>query len=263
MAAPNQTFPRHRASIILGAGIIIATYAYLVLLRPEGLPDGTGTASVIALVGNIAGALLLLAGVIHRLPLTTVALIPSAIALNIVMGQITSQLGINLYLDSLGTVLVGALAGPAAGIAAGVLGNVVWGVTLAPVATAFASVAALTGAIAGYMARAGLFRRVWTAPIAGALTGVVTALVAAPIAAFAFGGTTGGGATAAVAALRAMGSSLLQATTLQGLMFDPLDKAIIFTVAALILAALPQRILAQFGPPPTRQPARSPDTVRG
>ncbi|GGC58504.1 histidine kinase [Hoyosella rhizosphaerae] len=246
MTAPDATLLRHRIFLTAGTLLIIGTYVYLVFLRPEGLPEGSGIASVVSLVGNTLGAILLLAGVIHRLPMTTVVLIPSAIALNIVIGHITSWLGIPLYLDSLGTVLVAALAGPAAGVAAGVLANVVWGMTIAPVAVAFAAVAALTGALAGYMVRAGLFKKLWLVPLGGAVTGILTALVAAPIAAFAFGGVTGGGATAVVAAFRAMGTGLLQATTLQGLLFDPLDKAIMFTVAALVVMSIPRRLLHQF-----------------
>ncbi|AEF40386.1 hypothetical protein [Hoyosella subflava] len=251
MAAPEAStggnlLVRHRIFIGLGAALIVATYLSLVYWRPEGLADATGVPALAALAGNTLGAALLLAGVVHRLPLTTVVLIPSAIAVNIVVGQITSLLGIPLYLDSIGTVLVAALAGPAAGVATGVLGSVVWGLTLAPVAAAFAVVAALIGALAGLLARAGLFRRFYLVPFGGGLTGICAALIAAPIAAFVFGGVTGGGATAVVAALRAVELSLLESTTIQGLLFDPLDKAITFTMVALILAALPLRITQQF-----------------
>lgn len=251
MAAPEtlaggKSLARHRVFLVLGTAFIVATYLALVYWRPEGLDEASGTPAIAALAGNTVGAILLLAGVIHRLPLTTVVLIPSAIALNIVIGQIAALAGIPLYLDSVGTVLVAALAGPAAGIAAGVLSNVVWGLTLAPVAAAFAIVAALVGALAGLLARAGMFRHILLVPLGGALTGVCAALVAAPIAAFVFGGVTGGGATAVVAAFRSVGTSLLEATTLQGLLFDPLDKAISFTVVALIITALPLRLKQQF-----------------
>ena len=42
----------------------------------------------------------------------TWVLIPIAIAINIVIGQLVIYLQIPIYLDSVGTVLVGALAGP-------------------------------------------------------------------------------------------------------------------------------------------------------
>ena len=52
------------------------------------------------------------------------ALIPLAIAINIVVGTLVT--GTPLYLDSIGTVLVGALLGPWLGLLTGVLSNVIW-----------------------------------------------------------------------------------------------------------------------------------------
>lgn len=45
----------------------------------------------------------------------TLALIPVAIVVNLVVGQIVSALNLPIFLDSIGTVLVGILAGPWAG----------------------------------------------------------------------------------------------------------------------------------------------------
>ncbi|MBN9610913.1 MAG: histidine kinase [Actinobacteria bacterium 69-20] len=238
---------RHIALVILGALIVVATYLYLVVWRPTEIAHtSTGRASLIAIGGYVIGAVLLAVGSIHRLPTTTVALIPVAIALNIVVGQIVSVIGLPVYLDSIGTVLVSVLAGPAAGVVTGILTNVIWGLTLSPIALPFAVVQVVIGIFAGTAARWGMFRRVYTAPLAGLVTGVVAAMVSAPIAAFVFGGATGGGAGAIVGAFQAMGQSLLGATTLQGLLSDPVDKAITFTVVALLLIALPARFLQRF-----------------
>ena len=46
-----------------------------------------------------------------------------AVAMNIVLGIITSALGIPLYLDTLGTVLSAAILGPVPGIIVGALSN--------------------------------------------------------------------------------------------------------------------------------------------
>ena len=81
---------------------------------------------------------------------------------------------------------------------------------------------------------------------AGLVTGVVAAVVSAPIAAYVFGGVTGFGGDAVIAAFRAAGDSLYQATLKQGLLSDPLDKMIEFLLAFLILAALPRRLIARF-----------------
>ena len=48
----------------------------------------------------------------------TLVLIPIAIAINIAIGELVVRLKLPIYLDSIGTVLVGAIAGPWAGASA-------------------------------------------------------------------------------------------------------------------------------------------------
>ncbi|HMM83561.1 MAG TPA: ECF transporter S component [Terrimesophilobacter sp.] len=244
-AATNKT--RNRILVAAGTVIIVATYLYLVVGQPTEIAQSSFSQSgLIAIAGYVIGAILLAMGAIHRLPTATVAMVPVAIALNIVVGQLVSVIGLPLYLDSIGTVLVSALAGPAAGVVTGILTNVIWGLTLSPIALPYAVVQVIIGVMAGYAARLGMFRLFYLAPVAGAVTGFVAAMVSAPISAFVFGGATGGGTGAIVGAFQAMGNSLLASTTLQGLLSDPLDKAITFTVVVLILAALPSRFRQRF-----------------
>lgn len=244
-ADPKRT--RNLILITVGALIVVATYLYLVIGQPvEMAESSTVPAGLIAMAGYLVGAVLIASGSIHRLPTSTIAMVPVAIALNIVVGQLVAVIGAPVYLDSIGTVLVSALAGPAAGVVTGILTNVIWGLTLSPIALPFAVVQVVIGVLAGYAARLGMFRRFWLAPIAGAVTGVVAAIISAPISAFIFGGATGGGTGAIVGAFQAMGQSLLAATTLQGLLSDPLDKLITFSVVVAILAALPSRFLQRF-----------------
>jgi len=71
---------------------------------------------------------------------TALALIPIAIAINVALGQLVqSVLKLPIYLDSIGTVLVGVLLGPLAGAITGLLANIIWGLTLAPAALPFAA----------------------------------------------------------------------------------------------------------------------------
>jgi len=238
---------RNRAFVAIGAVVIIATYLYLILGQPTEFAEGDfGQASLIAIIGYLLGSVLIAAGTIHRLPTTTIALVPVAIAVNIVVGQIAASLGLPIYLDSIGTILVGVLAGPAAGALTGALTNVIWGMTISPIALPFAVTAVVIGVLAGYAGRLGMFRRFYLAPIAGLATGIIAALVSSPIAAFIFGGATGGGNGAIVAAFRAVGNSLLASTTFQGLLSDPLDKVITFTIVVIILYALPSRFRSRF-----------------
>lgn len=247
-AAPaDSKKTRNRILIAVGTIIIVATYLYLVVGQPTDIAESSFSQSgLIAIAGYVVGAILLAMGAIHRLPTATVAMVPVAIALNIVVGQLVSVIGLPVYLDSIGTVLVSALAGPAAGVVTGILTNVIWGLTLSPIALPYAVVQVIIGVMAGYAARLGMFRMFYLAPVAGAVTGFVCAVVSAPISAFVFGGATGGGTGAIVGAFQAMGNSLLASTTLQGLLSDPLDKAIVFTIVVLILAALPSRFRQRF-----------------
>jgi hypothetical protein len=66
----------------------------------------------------------------------TWVLIPVAIAINVVIGQIVLLLRLPLYLDSIGTVLVGMLCGPWAGALTGALSNIIWGLAIDPNALA-------------------------------------------------------------------------------------------------------------------------------
>jgi hypothetical protein len=249
-----------------------------------------------------------------------ITLMPVAIAINIVLGYtVQSVLKLPIYLDSIGTILVGVLAGPLAGAATGVLSNVIWqyapgigGGTIGP----FAITAGVIGLLAGIWGRLGVYRSrpasgmqlliaaavgaaivvlvvlpivnnpaytdpniggypswVYSAAIAiaviaalvvaafiyvrrdlaglwvagaGVVTGIIAAIVSAPIAAYVFGGVTGSGTDVLVAALRQGGSDVLHASLGQGLFSDPIDKTITSFVVFIILTSLSPRIIARF-----------------
>ncbi|MBG6085698.1 ECF transporter S component [Zhihengliuella flava] len=240
---------RHRGRLLTAAGILIlaATYSALVLTQPATLIDGLGNGvALAAFAAYLLGAVCLLMAALPQLPRAALTLIPVALALNIVLGQFVGSTLVPLYLDSVGTVLVGFLAGRRAGAATGVLGTLVWSL-FNPTVLPFAAGAAVVGFLAGTAARYGAVRRVYLAPIAGALTGVLAALISAPVAAFVFGGTAGVGTGALVSAFRAMGDSLLGSITKQALLSDPGDKAIVFLAVALLLYAVPRRVSHAFG----------------
>ena len=177
----------------------------------------------------------------------TWVMIPVAIAINIAVGQITYTLKVPLYLDAIGTILVGVLAGPWAGALTGLLTNFVWGLTGLNVTYApFAAVAAVIGMMAGLLAEAGWFRVWWKAILGGLITGLIAAVISAPIAAYVWGGVTGAGTDVIVAIFRAMGFGILPSSFAQGVSSDPLDKMISFFVVFLIVKALPLRFLARF-----------------
>src|SRR4029079_5585335 len=89
---------------------------------------------------------------------------PIAIAINIVLGQtIASVLKIPIYLDSIGTVLVGVLAGPIPGLATGLLSNLLWTYVVPPpchndFAAPFAITASFIGFYSGLVTQWGFMR---------------------------------------------------------------------------------------------------------
>ena len=177
----------------------------------------------------------------------TLVMIPVAIAINIAVGQLIFTLKIPIYLDSIGTVLVGVLAGPWAGAVTGLLSNLIWGLTGLNVTYApFATVAAVIGALAGLFSDAGWLRAWWKVILAGLITGLIAAILSAPISAYVFGGVTGAGTDVVVAIFRGMGLNVLPASFAQGVSSDPLDKATSFLVVWLIVQALPLRFIMRF-----------------
>lgn len=261
---------------------------------------------------------------------TALSLIPLAIAINIAGGQLVKVLKLPIYLDSIGTVLTGALLGPWIGLITGLLSNTIWTlIGLDQFALTFAPVAGVIGLIAGFAGRAGFFQRAaprWLSAIiggvflfalalfvllfvsattdadgntvlptagdllaqypivfvvavlagvaagyfvlknagyaglAGLFTGVVAAIVSAPIAAYVFGGVTGSGTDALVAAFRATGANILASAFAQGTVSDPFDKMTSFMIVYLIIQSLPQRLLQRF--PNARRPQDVPPVSR-
>lgn len=257
---------------------------------------------------------------LRKLNSIALALIPLAIAINIIGGQIAKALRLPIYLDSIGTVMSGVLLGPWVGLLTGLLSNTIWTLSgLDTFAIWFAPVAGLIGLVAGFSGRAGFFT--YTSPrwlsaiigavflfaltlfvmlfiaatpnpdnpgslvfpnavdllqqpgsivaalvalglgatggyyiiknagyvgMAGLLTGVGAAAVAAPIVTYLFGGVTGGGTDLVVAAFRAAGGSILASALAQGTVSDPFDKMTSFMIVWFVMQSLPQRFLARF-----------------
>ncbi|MDO4927596.1 MAG: ECF transporter S component [Corynebacterium sp.] len=229
--------------------MILATWLTLVIWQPqdsswESLADSTS--STLALVGFSVPAILALIVVAPKLPVRTLTLLPVALALNIVTGQVIGTMGLPLpmYLDSLGTVLVGALAGPWAGLATGISSALVW-TTFNPTIIPFAAAYAFVGFAAGSL-RSWWHGPWWRIAVSAAAIGFITALLSAPVASFIFGGTAGTGTGLLVSMYRSLGFEPMTAVFLQSWTSDPLDKIIIFSVVYFVLRALPQRTRRAF-----------------
>lgn len=179
----------------------------------------------------------------------TWVLIPVAIAINIVMGQIVALLRLPVYLDSIGTMLVAAICGPWAGALTGALANTVWGLAINPDALPWWPVAFLIGLVTGYCAKGGLFKSWWKVVITGFLVALTAALSSVPISFLIYGGITTGGTGLLTAFLVESGKGMVQAVFASSFLVEPVDKITTAMLAFAIAQGLSQRFLARFPRP--------------
>jgi energy-coupling factor transport system substrate-specific component len=177
---------------------------------------------------------------------TTIVLISIAVVINIVAGQVVSMLKLPIFLDSIGTVLVGLLAGPWAGGVTGLLTNLIWGMITSPVAAAFSPVAMAIGITAGLCAKYGLFKTWWLAIISGVIIAVFNAVVAVPIRLYMFGGVTGSGADFITSYMLALSKDLFGSVVVTVFTSNLVDKIVTALLAWGIVKALPLRTTSRM-----------------
>jgi energy-coupling factor transport system substrate-specific component len=178
----------------------------------------------------------------------TWVLIPVAIAINIVVGQIVVYLKLPVFLDSIGTVLVAIICGPWAGALTGALSNTIWGL-FNPDALPWWPVAFFIGLVAGLCANAGLFKNWWKVILSGFLIALTAAIVSTPISVYLFGGITASGSSFITAYLLQTGQSVVGAVFTTGFLVEPVDKISTAMLAFAIVQGLSKRLVARFPRP--------------
>lgn len=179
----------------------------------------------------------------------TWVLIPVAIAINIAIGQIVVALKLPVYLDSIGTVLVGAICGPYAGALTGALSNTIWGFAIDPNALPWWPVALFIGYMAGRMAIWGFFKSWWKVVVTGFVIAITAAIISTPIAVYLYGGITASGSSFITAYLLQTGQGVFQAVFSTSFLVEPVDKITTSMLAFAIVQGLSQRFLARFPRP--------------
>jgi energy-coupling factor transport system substrate-specific component len=183
-----------------------------------------------------------------ELSTVTLVLIPVAIAINIVIGQIVLILKLPVFLDSIGTMLVAVVAGPLAGALTGMLSNLIWAL-LDPLLLPWWPVGLAIGLVTGLCAKAGLFKTWWKVIITGFLVALTAAIVSTPIAVYLYGGITGSGSALITAYLLQTGRDLITAVFSTLFIVEPVDKITTALLTFAILGGLSQRYLARFPRP--------------
>jgi energy-coupling factor transport system substrate-specific component len=174
-----------------------------------------------------------------------ILLIPIGIAINYVGGQIALILKLPVFIDVIGTILVGALAGPLFGAITGLITNLILGIT-APTWIPYAIVNVAIGIVAGLCAKKGWFKTFKGALITSVLIWLITQLTANPVTVYLFGGVTGSGSSFITSFLIATGQSLWQSVITTALITETVDKFISVFIVFFIIKAIPARTLLKF-----------------
>ncbi|MBW8771702.1 MAG: hypothetical protein JF590_00175 [Gemmatimonadetes bacterium] len=175
------------------------------------------------------------------------ALIPTCVALNVVLGRIVTELALPVFLDTVGTVTATALAGRWAGITTGLISQGLTALTSGQMMwLAFAPIQVLIALVATAAARRKGFANAPLAVLWGTLCGTLGGLLSSVISYFVFGGVTTTGITALGALFRYLQFSLPVAVTISSVGADVLDKSLTFAFTGLVLRALPVRLASRF-----------------
>jgi energy-coupling factor transport system substrate-specific component len=177
---------------------------------------------------------------------STLVLMPVAIAINIVLGEIALLLKLPIYLDGTGTIFLAVLCGPWAGALTGVLTNIIWGITIDPNQLPWFPVAFFIGLVAGFMAKWGWFNKWWKVIVTGFVIAIFTTLTSTPIAVYLFGGITTSGSSFITAFMLQTGKDLVTSVLTANFLTDPLDKITSALLAFAVLRALSRRYISRF-----------------
>ena len=175
----------------------------------------------------------------------TIFLIPIGIAVNVVGGQLAIMLKLPVYLDSIGTLVVGALCGILPGIIVAVGTQLINAITL-PTVLAYTEIGVLFAILANFFAKWGVFKSLPKSIGCGIIVACVSAGLAVPTTAFFLGGFVGTGASAIVTALMTAGWGVLPATFVSELSTETMDKIICLIIVFFILKSIPSRLVVKL-----------------
>lgn len=183
----------------------------------------------------------------YRIPTNyVVALVPAAVALNIVGGYINGALKLPTFLDMIGTAVIAITIGPWWGALAGALTNTIGGFIGSPISLPFAACNVIGALVWGYGVRWGMGKSMIRYFILSLICALAVTLMAVPIYVFVFGGATGHFADMMTAAFVGMGSRLIYAVFSSNIIVSLADKIISSFLALAIIEALPPMLTSHL-----------------
>jgi len=182
-------------------------------------------------------------------PTYLAALVPTAVALNFAGTAIRQAVGIPLFLDTGGTILVSLIAGPWYGALVAILSAIVRAITLNPMMIFIFPVGVVCALIVGYAARYSITRS-WLGLLLTLFVMVpFMSVVSAFVYAYIYGGFSGSAIDILSAVFIKSTGSIFKGLFISQMLTSWVDKGILLAIDVAILRALPvqYQILTPFG----------------
>jgi energy-coupling factor transport system substrate-specific component len=176
-------------------------------------------------------------------------LIPLAVAINVVVGQIAMNLKLPLYMDAIGTTILSAIMGPWVGALSGLLSSFITSLIAGNILdTLFGLCNVSTALIVGFMVRYNKFSKWYHWAICLFFVSLFNALLGTPIGVIVYGGIQGSGLDIAVAALLATGQDLMSARFWASFPTNLIDKGIALVITIMVMKRLPEKLKKMNAP---------------
>ncbi|SDH82738.1 energy-coupling factor transport system substrate-specific component [Planococcus glaciei] len=177
--------------------------------------------------------------------LMAMLLIPIGVAINIVGFQLTNVLRLPIFLDTIGTILVGVIAGPWVALLAGLITNLINAI-FNPVYLPYALTSMAIGVGAGLLSKFGFFKNVPKTIISVIVITLIAVVVSAPITVLVFGGATGNTSSLITATFLASGQQLWTAVFSSSFIVEIADKVVSVLIVFFIVKGMSDRYLSKL-----------------
>lgn len=193
-----------------------------------------------------------------KLSVYQICLVALAAGINVAGGQLALLLRLPIYLDSIGTILIGAVLGPFYGILPNLLSGVIMGMTTDIYSLYFAPVGMITGMMAGLILGRDSMRKdifgkqkgnvtqsFWILP-AALFVSIPGTAASSLICSLLFGGVTSSGSAVLVQLLAKTPLGMTASIFIVQVLTDYLDRAVSIFLVCSLLRTVPRSLLAKW-----------------
>ena len=181
----------------------------------------------------------------RRITVFQICLTALAAVINVAGGQLALTLRLPIYLDSIGTILAGALMGPAFGALPNLLSGVILGMTTDIYSLYFAPVGMIVGVMSGLVFKMPLEgrKRMLAASLLITVPGTIVSSV---ICSVLFGGITSSGSTILVQLLAKTPLGMTASVFVVQIVTDYIDRLVSVFLVCSLMKAIPYEMKCEW-----------------